>query len=362
PLSRPAQASRPGEGAPPPTPNGSNGWPLGSLHRRGTACRACVRTALIDRAPRLPGRRGTACRALARNLLSLALIAALAVPSPASAYETDQYSNRLLPVTDSGELFDARVNEAIEDVAAHWQGPRNDYRFARKIYWRLGGLHWVDHIERWAMKNPEIEKLPQRRHKSIYSGAPLFYRRVNALFGVGRTMKIHGVLLGSDKLGHFFSQGVKYYRRHLGGASDERLLAVGRKRERGIFGQRTTSVFSNADLVANYEGYLFYRSLFEDDIVPGKPALLIWQGDRPVPKRPFTFADHVNDYWDEALNPSHFSPGLRHWMAQTLLTLCPLYQQHPEAYEPNNDQALAERYKVLGLKPAVEGRVGEVCG
>ena len=33
-----------------------------------------------------------------------------------------------------------------------------------------------------------------------------------------------------------------------------------------------------------------------------------------------------------------------------------------DPYEPNNDQALAERYKVLGLKPAVEGRVGEVCG
>ena len=32
--------------------------------------------------------------------------------------------------------------------------------------------------------------------------------------------------------------------------------------ERGVFGALTTGIYSNADLVANYEGYRFYRGLF----------------------------------------------------------------------------------------------------
>ena len=60
--------------------------------------------------------------------------------------------------------------------------------------------------------------------------------------------------------------------------------------ERAIFGQMTTGSYSNADLVANYEGHRFYRSLFEDNIVPGKPAILRWENDAWVIQRPYTWA------------------------------------------------------------------------
>jgi len=38
---------------------------------------------------------------------------------------------------------------------------------------------------------------------------------------LGRTIRLAGSLTGSDKLGHFFSQGLKYYRSHLEGWSEE---------------------------------------------------------------------------------------------------------------------------------------------
>jgi len=50
-----------------------------------------------------------------------------------------------------------------------------------------------------------------------------------------------------------------------------------------------------------YEGYRFYRSLFEDAVVGDKPALLAWKQDHWIMQRPFDWSDHVNDFWDEAL-------------------------------------------------------------
>ncbi len=61
-----------------------------------------------------------------------------------------------------------------------------------------------------------------------------------------------------------------------------------------LFG--ATGSYSNADLVANYEGYRFYRSLFDDDVISGKTAILRWENNRWVIQREFDWADHVNEY------------------------------------------------------------------
>jgi hypothetical protein len=303
---------------------------------------------------------GGGLRLLAGALL-LAGLRLLAAPAPLAAYESDQYSNRLVPVADSLAPLDAEVNDAIAGVAAHWQGPRNPWRFALEVYRRLGGIFWVDKIERWAMKSPEVEKLPQERRHSIYADAPLWATRVNFVFGVGRTLEIGGVLVGSDKLGHFFSQGLKYYQSFAEGKPEAAVLRRGEVGERWLFGQLTTGVYSNADLVANYEGYLFYRSLSEDGVVPGKPAIVAWREGKPVVQRAFDWRDHVNDYWDEALNPSHFAPSLQRYMAHRLRALCADYRRRPDAFVPRDGAALARRYADLGMRPAPENRLDRVC-
>ena len=72
----------------------------------------------------------------------------------------------------------------------------------------------------------------------------------------------------------------------LAGWREEHILGRGTFNERWLFGQLTTSIYSNADLVANYEGYRFYRSLFEDGVVPGKPAIVRFAGDAPGSSAP----------------------------------------------------------------------------
>ena len=295
------------------------------------------------------------------TIATIGTIAALGLAAVAAGYETDQYTNRLQPIADAQPTLERVVNQALERVAAGWRGGEDRYAFTLAVFNELGGLYWVDRIERLAIQSPEIERLPQFRHHSIYDGLPFTARRVNYVFGVGRTIKLAGVLTGSDKLGHFFSQGKKYYFSRLAGWREEHILGRGTFNERWLFGQLTTSIYSNADLVANYEGYLFYRSLFEDGIVPGKPAIVHFAGDRAVLQRAFSWGDHLNDYWDEALNPSHMSPEMAKAIQKAILQVCPDYDREPEAFRVRNQSALQKRYAAIGLKAAPENSVPVVC-
>ena len=51
---------------------------------------------------------------------------------------------------------------------------------------RLGGLHWVDRLERWAMKSPEVDKLEVGRYESVFADQPLWASRVTKIFGTGK--------------------------------------------------------------------------------------------------------------------------------------------------------------------------------
>jgi hypothetical protein len=190
---------------------------------------------------------------------------------------------------------------------------------------------------------------------------PFWATRVNFIFGVGRSFRVNGVMVGSDKFGHFVSQGYKYYMRELRGESRERLLQKGWFAERWIYGELTTGVFSNADLVANYEGWRFYQSLFEDNVSEGKTAILVLGGDSYVQQRPFTFADHINNYWDEALNPSYAVPSLNKRLRKAIKSLCPEYQENPDSYTLPDDAQLWARYENLGLKDSRQNQFVAIC-
>ena len=296
-----------------------------------------------------------------RSLFVASLFLLLMVPLACCAYETDQFSHRQEPISDSTVVLDAKVNATIADIVSDWHGPRDDWKFVMAVFHRLGGYYWVDKIEEWASESPDIQRLQTSRWDSIYQGHPLWASRVAGLFGVGSTIKLNNQFIGSDKLGHFFSQGKKFYRRYE--LTRDEALAAERSAytERAIFGQMTTGVYSNADLVANYEGYLFYRSLFEDNMIPGKPAILAWQDDHWIIQRPFTFADHVNAYWDEALNISHYDKLLYPYMKPRLMTFCPDYQAAPELWVIEDEQSLQERYALLQLRDTSELRLSVLC-
>jgi hypothetical protein len=290
------------------------------------------------------------------------LITAALSSAAVVAYETDQYSYRDLPLADAAPFLNAEVNRAIQEVATEWRRDhRADNYFVTGIYRRIGGLHWVDQIERTAMESDEVERTPVSFDDNAFANFPLYASRVAGLFGLGATFEISGVRVGSDKLGHFLSQGRKFWLRFQ--RMDER--AAARRStftESAIFGQPMTGRYSNADLVANYEGHRFYRSLFEDDIIPGKIAILRWEDGAYVIQREFDWADHVNIFWDEALMPNHYGGWSMPFVEDMLRGHCPSYAEHPELWAVPDWELLWERYAdLLSLRDTRALRVDVFC-
>jgi hypothetical protein len=288
-------------------------------------------------------------------------MAAAGFPAAAFAYETDQFTNRDIQIADSTVLLNAKVNQTLENIVADWDRGHDEMAVVNAIYHDIGGHHWVDKLERWAMKSDDVEKLDTPRYDSVFSGLPWYALRVTSFFGVGKTIRVNQQLVGSDKIGHFLSQGRKFYRRFRKSSSEEDAAARGAYTERAIFGRFTTGSYSNADLVANYEGHRFYRSLFEDDIVPGKAAILRWEEDGWVMQRKYDWADHVNEYWDEALNINHFDALLYKHMHERLVSLCPNYWQDPQSYTIENEAPLREKYAHIGIRDTSELRLDSLC-
>ena len=146
-----------------------------------------------------------------RQLLNFCLLGLLLLGSPLLyAYETDQVTNRHQKINDSTEILNEQVNEALLELSRNWRGPRDEKRFISRVYHKIGGHHWVDRLERWAMNSEQVEKLDIGRYESIYSKHPITATRVTKFFGIGPTIKLNNHLVGSDKIGHFISQGKKF--------------------------------------------------------------------------------------------------------------------------------------------------------
>jgi hypothetical protein len=298
-----------------------------------------------------------------RNVIRVAVaytVIGLASQS-AWAYETDQHNNRDQVVRDSTVVLNGKVNETIREIAEGWSTEHDEMEFVDEIYKRIGGLHYVDKLESWAMTTPDLERLDTERSTSIYSGYPLWSLRVATLFGIGKTIRLNDELIGTDKIGHFISQGRKFYKRYVHTGSELEATKRSVLTEKAIFGTVTTGSYSNADLVANFEGYRFYRSLFEDDYIPGKLAILGWSDDHWVIQREFDWADHVNAFWDEALNPNRYSRLPSIYVRRQLVAMCDSFWEQPDLYIAAERDELLQRYAHIGMIDNSEFRMDVLC-
>ncbi|MBT3584130.1 MAG: hypothetical protein HN509_04430 [Halobacteriovoraceae bacterium] len=270
------------------------------------------------------------------------------------AYETDQYSATFLKLEDSTEILDRVVNRGIQIVAKNWRGKRNPHKFARLVEKSFNARQ----LEYWVNINKSISKFDNKA-ASIYKTMAWFNSPIIRFKGMAATFKLGNTLMGADKLSHFFGVGGIYYRKAEVQNGDKpqaerEMVAIryGRNTEEGYWGELSTNVFSNSDLVVNYEGYKFFRSLSVDGIVNGKEAIIKWQGNRPLIQRAFTFRDHVNDFWSEALLPNKFQISMRERVNNVLRLYCTndYYLNHREEFIPRNYEYLMASYSHLKMK------------
>ncbi|ATH07066.1 hypothetical protein BIY24_03675 [Halobacteriovorax marinus] len=149
------------------------------------------------------------------------------------------------------------------------------------------------------------------------------YSTINWLEGVSLNLKgllgvtkIGGRRVGVDKLGHFFVEGFGFFRRAYVKKEGSVANAIrwGKFTENSYFGLTTTGVYSNADLVANFNGMRFWNMLFlfeKDAAFNSKnrysetPFLSCDNAKWKLNKK-FSIRYFVDDAWDESLNCNYY--------------------------------------------------------
>jgi hypothetical protein len=192
------------------------------------------------------------------------------------------------------------------------------------------------------------------RDKGIY-GHAIHYDDMRMIWYIDLSPVIMagGVLIGTDKLGHFLAQGFQYFERYqqLRGSNEAvRLAAIrafGHAQEIGQLGLATGAIYSFADLASNWDGMLFFLALFDDVSVEGQShARYFTRDDRGgfVRTRDFHWSEWVTPDWDEVLNPTHTEGRALYdkivansWRSPAGRTshrpsVCESYLQNPAAY------------------------------
>jgi hypothetical protein len=297
---------------------------------------------------------------LKRNLLACVawVVAARLAVLPARAYEADQFTLPPEPLTDLGPVLAVWVHRSLADVMdelnariAHLevqaaqaesesqrkrrqdqiQACLADQRVAKAIYQRLG-LGWPEaQVELWIREAPIQADHPWSfavsYDDSIFGTAAL--ARPLLIIGLSPTIRVFGVHMGIDKVGHFFQQGYEYYEQYLqqrarGATQDQATAAavrLGVEQEQTIFGDWPTGVYSNADLAANYAGFQFFLNLTQTVEIGGhrRPPILIRRDGRWA-FNPLAGDDYlqpfITDHFDEAMNPPLYSQVMRRTIHQ----------------------------------------------
>jgi hypothetical protein len=134
------------------------------------------------------------------------------------------------------------------------------------------------------------------REESIYADAT-FLESPGVVLGMASYFKIDNLVIGSDKLTHFFAQGYEYIEveREQGLAA---ALRHGNKTEMGKYGLSANGIYSYGDLSANYCGLGFWKHLTHHGCGYFTKCHGKW-----VQSRKFCWRRYVNPAWDEGINP-----------------------------------------------------------
>lgn len=145
-------------------------------------------------------------------------------------------------------------------------------------------------------KRVRIASLKIERSKSIYRDAKLL-GAPGVVLGMASHFKIGQLVIGSDKLTHFFAQGHEYIevQRKSGLRA---AVNHGTDTENGKYGLKGNGIFSFGDLAANYSGLKFWTNLTHSTAGHFRKCNGKW-----IQTRRFSWHCHINPAWDEGINP-----------------------------------------------------------
>ncbi len=266
----------------------------------------------------------------------LALLAS-AAPRDARATETDQFTLPPKQLDDLGPDLGAIVLDVLRAGIAEWNlradawiqvdrqadpGSIVEREFLARVYEQTGvGLpeSTVERALRYGAFPGRNVRFSPSLGESIYSWVfapfPLAHLTTDC-----PTIRVYGIDLGTDKIGHIFQQGYEYLIRYMDardrGADEATALAgavkYGVVTESGLYGVALTGVYSNGDLAGNYAGFKFYRNLFHEVRIGDRTFAPILRRDGvhwvidPGRDNPDLLQPFISEHLNEAYNPSRY--------------------------------------------------------
>jgi hypothetical protein len=222
------------------------------------------------------------------------------------AYEVDNFTDRDKIKLDSLSKLDEITNNILSKATTGVRKERG--KECNVVFLRQEILRWIrpdpaGQLEIWLEVTDKIDRTHVGLSKSIYQDITFADSPILAIVGIGRSILLNGHIVGTDKIGHFFMQGLSYYDLVKDGKPLEKVL-VEDHHEDGVWGMATSGVKSYSDMAANYQGYRFWSEL----TAGANPYIRCDDKQGWVNNRKFTWADYANPAWDEALNCSEFRP------------------------------------------------------
>ena len=308
--------------------------------------------------------------------ISLRIIT-LAISFSAMALETDNYLAWKIDLKDSvshvNEYFKKEISESLRSISGQ--------KSCEKIVMTLGknfSSHLVhdNPVENWLLLTLNSEEIfPDHLDyvgESIYQDP---FRSYIPWFGLAPNIQLNGFYLGTDKLSHFASTGMIYYRIFLKekqrGRTDEeaerRAIDWGIRDEKSVHGFWSSGVFSYSDLEANYQGLKFYRQFCE-----GRQSFLEKNEQGVWIMRSFPdLRKYVSAHWDETFELSYLLPENWTRVKPVLQNYCSLrtsarVQARRKMYQLNRTVSFSWKYldELKGTQlpdPNKEQSFSELC-
>ena len=300
----------------------------------------------------------------ARKVVRLVLcVILLANPTFLFAFETDQYNLPPEPLADIGDEVSQyaednlrkavkKINDEIafrenclsnktekgrcesaEKERAKLTFLRSDEAVALEFYKLVGtGIPPFTASGSWMESHKFINQ--PARYKTSFRDS-IFFVYPSDYIGISSTVNLYGAQFGTDKIAHIFQQGYSYYKiynRALAKGStpqeaEKEAIKWGKFTENTYYGTIISSVFSNADLCANFAGLKFYQGLTRDVQIGDKTKLAvllfedgIWKFNENAVLFDILLKPFISNHLNEAFNPSIFFKylGLRCYVRKTV--------------------------------------------
>jgi hypothetical protein len=207
-------------------------------------------------------------------------------------------------LTDSETDVNDKINSSLKTARAGAGTPPTGLKVIEGVYKDLATNSRTNigrsAIEVWASSLPVTKSVLPAQSATKYAGVT--YQLWSTPFDIlNPTMKVSGICIGSDKLGHFFQQGATFWQT----AALQGTAAAEEQSERsegGGFGLLTTGVFSNADREANRQGAKFYVDLLAS------------------PTMTFAIKNYISSAWSEVDHPNYYEGSVGHQVWANTLT------------------------------------------